>query len=293
MIAAAALIPAAPFGVEAARRRVGPVVRLDQEDADRDEEQDDPDLEQDHRVVRVSRLLDADDENDRDQRDDGDRRQVDDERDAADVRRRRPGRREILRRRVERAGAGRRDRRECVVRGSVVRRQPGGQVEPEMIEQLAEISRPSDRDADVADGVLDDQVPADDPGDELADRRIRVGVRRAGDRHHRRELGVAQRGESAGDRREDEREDDRRAGAGTRRVADDRRARRREDAGADRGAHAEGGEVPLAERPFEAAVCWRRRPRSRRPTSSRRAGSSDDHRDQTAALASLISIRMP
>ena len=56
--------------------------------------------------------------------------------------------------------------------------------------------------------------------------------------HHRRELGVAERGEPAGDGREQKREDDRRSRPGTQRVADDRRAGGGEDPGADRGPHA-------------------------------------------------------
>ena len=47
--------------------------------------------------------------------------------------------------------------------------------------------------------VLEHQVPADDPRDELAHRRVAVRVRRAGDRDHARELGVAEAGEAAGE----------------------------------------------------------------------------------------------
>ena len=80
MIAAAALMPAEAVGREAAVAGIGPVRRLDEEHADRDEEDDDADLEQHHRVVRVRRFLDADHEDDRDQRDDRERRQVEDDR---------------------------------------------------------------------------------------------------------------------------------------------------------------------------------------------------------------------
>ena len=51
----------------------------------------------------------------------------------------------------------------------------------------------------VADGVFQDQVPADDPGDQLAHGGVGVGVGAAGDGDHRRQLGVAQRGERADD----------------------------------------------------------------------------------------------
>ena len=45
--------------------------------------------------------------------------------------------------------------------------------------------------------------------DELAERRVAVRVRAAGDRNHRRELGVAESGEQAAESGEDEREHDR------------------------------------------------------------------------------------
>src|SRR4051794_19904308 len=59
-------------------------------------------------------------------------------------------------------------------------------------------------------GELEHEVPADDPGDELTQRRVREGVRAAGHRHGRGELGVAEPGEPAGDSGDDERDDDRR-----------------------------------------------------------------------------------
>ena len=125
----------------------------------------------------------------------------------------------------------------------------------------------------VADGVFQDQVPADDPGDELAHRGIGVGVGAAGDRDHRRQLGIAQRGEAADNRDQHQRQRQRRARAGTaecRRVMDDvireravqdggcveflpgdRGADNGEDAGADDCADAESGERPRPERLLE------------------------------------------
>ena len=108
---------------------------------------------------------------------------VEDDRDAEDVRR-----------------ARRTGRASCAA-VPVVGRQPVGNDDAEARQQRLEVVAPADRDGDVADGVLDDQVPADDPGDQLAERRVGVGVGGAGDRHHRRELGVAERGEPAGDAR--------------------------------------------------------------------------------------------
>src|SRR5262249_15458525 len=66
--------------------------------------------------------------------------------------------------------------------------------------------------------------------------------------------GVAQGRKAARDGGQDEGEDDSRPRAWARGVADNGRAGRREDAGADRRADAEGGEMPLAERAFETTV---------------------------------------
>jgi hypothetical protein len=151
-------------------------------------------------------------------------------------------------------GRARGDGGRRVMGGAEVGAEPGRHRNPEMADQLAEIPGPSDGHADVAHRVFHDQVPPDDPGDELAQRSVGVGVGGARDRYHRRELGVAQRREAAGDRREQEREHDRRAGARPRRVADDGRAGGGEDPGADRGPDAERGEVPLVEGAREPAA---------------------------------------
>ena len=121
----------------------------------------------------------------------------------------------------------------------------------EAAQQLLEIARPRDRHGDVADRVFDDQIPADDPRDQLAERGVGVGVGRAGDRHHRRELRVAQRREAAGDRGQHEREDQRRSGAQVIRAARGRRADRREQSRADHRADAERGQLDGAEHAFE------------------------------------------
>ena len=106
-------------------------------------------------------------------------------------------------------------------------------------EQRLEVVAPRDRDGDVADGVLEDQIPPDDPRDELAERRVRVRVRAARLRNHRRQLGVAERRERAADAEQQERDDERRPGAdadhlavradlaGRRRCRSTRRSRRR------------------------------------------------------------------
>ena len=90
--------------------------------------------------------------------------------------------------------------------------------------------------------VLQNEVPADDPGEQLAERGVGVGVGRSGDRHHRGELGVAEGGEDAGQARDAEGERQRRAGLVVRGDAGEH-----EDAGADDGADAEAGERHRAE----------------------------------------------
>ena len=108
----------------------------------------------------------------------------------------------------------------------------------EVVQETREVAAPADRDRRRAERVLEDQVPADDPGEELAERRVAVGVGRAGNRHGRRELRVAEAGERRRDAREDHREHDGRAGVGGRDLAG-----QDEDAGADDGADAERDEV--------------------------------------------------
>ena len=75
----------------------------------------------------------------------------------------------------------------------------GGMVDAEIMQQRGDIARPADRDGRGAHGVFEDEVPADDPGEDLAEGRIGIGVGAAGDRQQRGEFGVAQADEGAGD----------------------------------------------------------------------------------------------
>ena len=146
----------------------------------------------------------------------------------------------------------------------------------EPVEQIDHVRGEADAHRHVADGVFEDQVPADDPGDEFAHGRVGIGVGAAGDGDHRRQLGIAERGEAADDGDQDERQRERRAGAGPaerggvmndvveqRRVEDGRGiellpgnggADDGEDAGADDRADAQRGERPGAERLLEAML---------------------------------------
>ena len=111
-------------------------------------------------------------------------------------------------------------------------------MDAEICQERHDVARPSDRDRGGTESVLQHQVPADDPGDELAQGGVTVGIRTAGHRHERRELAVAERGEYRGDTGEDERQDHRRAGVlGRNRSGED------EDAGADDGTDTKRGEI--------------------------------------------------
>ena len=246
---------------EAVRRERRPVLGLHVEGADDDEERDDRELQDHHRGVEPGALADAAHQHPRDRKATmrkAGRLKMSGH--AEQVRRVRRGLRRAedaarqarrpspagLRRRPGARGLGRACGSRCRARRAMSRPKPA--------QQLLEVARPRDGDGDVADGVLDDQVPADDPRDQLAERGVGVGVGRSGDRHHRRELGVAERREAAGDGREHEREHERRAGAEVVGAAGRRRADRREDAGADDRADAERGELHRTERPLELLV---------------------------------------
>ena len=107
-------------------------------------------------------------------------------------------------------------------------------VDAEIMQQRDNIARPADGDGGGAHGVFEDEVPTDDPGEDLAQGRIGIGVGAAGDRQKRGEFGVAQADEGTGDAADDEGEHD--TGAG---IVRRRRAGENEDTGADDAADAE------------------------------------------------------
>ena len=125
-------------------------------------------------------------------------------------------------------------------------RQRIGNDDAEVAQEAHDVARPADRNGGRAERILENQIPADDPGNELAERGVGVGVGAAGDRHGGRHLGVAQPGEGAGDAAGDEGEHDRRPGVGGRGVA-----REHEDAGADDAADAERGEARSRQGAFQ------------------------------------------
>src|SRR5215469_5602412 len=96
-------------------------------------------------------------------------------------------------------------------------------------------------------GVFEDQVPADNPSDQLAQSRVGIGVGAARNGDHRREFGIAETRESASDARHNEREDDGGAGKLRRGLPGDD-----EDPGADNRADTQGDQVQYAERALQA-----------------------------------------
>ena len=236
---------------EAVGRERRPVVGLHVERPDDHEEGDDDQLERHHRRVQPGALVDAPHEHPRDQGHDQEGRQVEQDVHAEHDRRLRVGLRRALDDDPERGGidAARRRGRHVVrpLEGRPeVGPQPQRNLDAEAPHQLLEVPGPRDRHRHVTHGVLEDEVPADDPRDQLAERRVGVRVGGAGDRHHGRELRVAQRREPARHRHEQERDDQRRPGADVLGPAGRRRADRREDARADDGADAERGQLHRA-----------------------------------------------
>ena len=121
-----------------------------------------------------------------------------------------------------------------------------GQRPAELGEEIAQVQRPPLGHDRAAEREFEHQVPADDPRDQLAHGGVGERVGRPGDRHRRGELGVADGGQPAGDRRDHERHrhgrpGHRRGGAGG----------EGEDAGADDDGHAEDREVPGGQRALE------------------------------------------
>ena len=126
---------------------------------------------------------------------------------------------------------------------------------PKSARKRHDVARPAHGDRGRAEGVLENQVPADDPREELAQRGVAVGVGRAGNRHARRELRVAQARERTGHARQQHRQHD-----GRPRVLRRGLARQHEDPGADDGPDPERDQVDADQ--ARASGCARR---SRRP----------------------------
>src|SRR5205085_1834732 len=75
-----------------------------------------------------------------------------------------------------------------------------GQRDPKSaFDEIDDIPRPANTDSRRTYRVLQDQVPADNPGDQLTKRRVRVGIGAAGNWYGTGEFGIADGGESTHD----------------------------------------------------------------------------------------------
>ena len=83
-----------------------------------------------------------------------------------------------------------------------------------VLDERAHVARPAHADRGRADQVLEDEVPADDPRDELAHGGVGVGVGATGDRDHGGHFGVAQAREGRRDGGDGERKGDGGPGVG-------------------------------------------------------------------------------
>ena len=225
-----------------------------------DEGENGDDFDEDEDVVGARRLADAADQDDRENHHDEECGDVEAEVPAGIV--------EVVAGHVLQAG-GQIGGRDPLERG----------MDAEPIHHVEDVGGKADADAHVGEGVLEDQVPADDPGHQLAHGDVGVGIGRSRDGDHGGHFGVAEAGEGADDGDQHQRERQARAGAGTavqRGVEDDpvdeggvgdlRRvemlaghggADDRENAGADDRADAESGERPRAQGLFKAAGFFR------------------------------------
>src|SRR3979409_704303 len=115
--------------------------------------------------------------------------------------------------------------------------------------EVPKIGGPVPRAGESRDRVFEQQVPADEPGERLAEGCIGVAVGAARHRQEGRELGVTQRRESAAEGGDQQRQRDRRAGM----IGGDR-AGEHENARADGGAQANGDERPRAHHLLQAVL---------------------------------------
>ena len=89
-----------------------------------------------------------------------------------------------------------------------------GYFQAKIAQKTRNIAGPADCDRCRAEGIFEDQVPTDDPGDEFTHRRIGISIGAAGNRHGRSHLGIAEAREGADEPGEDKREAHSRPGMG-------------------------------------------------------------------------------
>src|SRR5215472_11410519 len=83
-----------------------------------------------------------------------------------------------------------------------------GKMKAESLQQAVNVSRKTHRHRHVADRVFQDQIPADNPGQDLSERGVTVSVGAARDGDHGGQLGITQPGQCAGNSDEEKRKCD-------------------------------------------------------------------------------------
>ena len=214
---------------EIARRvcRGHPMRRAHERCGDGDEHQNNDELDGDDHHVGSRRLTHPDNEHRRDRHDYKHRWNIED-------------------------GAGRMPSVRCRIIGERSAVKSGRHDNAEILEKAHHVARPADRNRGGAEHIFEDQIPADDPGDEFAQGRVGISVGAAGNRHRRRHLRVAQSGEDAGDRAKHERERDCWSGVGGSRMSGQHK-----NTGPDDGADAERDEVDCRQRTRERHLAMR------------------------------------
>src|SRR6185312_6956167 len=152
-----------------------------------------------------------------------------------------------------------------------------------VLQECPQVPAPADGDRRRAEGIFEDEIPADDPGDQLAERGVGVCISAARDRDHGGEFRVAQSRERAGQPSQYEGEHDRRARKLSGGLPGDH-----EYAGADDGADAESQKIEAPKGTFQLVLaaltlcndsfdgfgCENAQSFSLRRTTERRAGFS-------------------
>ena len=116
-----------------------------------------------------------------------------------------------------------------------------GRRQTEAAQQILQVKGPARGHGGGAHAVFQDQVPADDPGGQFPKNPVGIGVGAAGLGHHGRQFGIAQGRQGAGGSRQEEGEEQARAGDLDAHPGD------HEDAGADDLGHPDDHEVQAGE----------------------------------------------
>ena len=114
-------------------------------------------------------------------------------------------------------------------------------------EQRLHVTGPAYRDNRDDQRIFEQQIPADQPRHQLAERGVTIGIGAAGDRDQARELGIAQAGKCAAHSCDNEGEHH-----GRTRTIGDCRGRSHEQTRADNCSNAQHDQVNRPEGPFEA-----------------------------------------